>query len=237
MEVIAVHCEQCKGKYCTQKVSIFSGLTAEENAEVHQLIQRFSYKKGELLILDGQTFERLMIVHSGQLKAYRDTTEGKQQILHIFGPGDFLGERTLLTHTESAYTVEALSPVTVCTIHREAFQALLDEHPSISKKILEVLSDRLTHLEKSLESMGAKSIDKRISMVLVDFAEKFGQRENGHVELDLPLNREGIANFIGLTRETVTRKMKRLERDGIIRPVGNKKIEILDWEALQESSE
>jgi len=85
--------------------------------------------------------------------------------------------------------------------------------------------------------MGAKSIDKRISTVLVDFAEKFGQRENGHVELDLPLNREGIANFIGLTRETVTRKMKRLERDGIIRPVGNKKIEILDWEALQESSE
>lgn len=237
MEVIAVHCEQCKGKYCTQKVSIFSGLTAEENAEVHQLIQRFSYKKGELLILDGQTFERLMIVHSGQLKAYRDTTEGKQQILHIFGPGDFLGERTLFTHTESAYTVEALTSVTVCTIYREAFQSLLDEYPSISKKILEVLSDRLTNLEKTLESMGTKTIDKRISTVLVDFAKKFGRKKNDHIELDLPLNREGIANYIGLTRETVTRKMKRLERDGIILPVGNKKIVILDWDALQDSSE
>jgi len=85
--------------------------------------------------------------------------------------------------------------------------------------------------------MGAKTIDKRVSAVLVDFAEKFGRKQKNNIELDLPLNREGIANFIGLTRETVTRKMKRLEREGIIRPVGNKKIEILDYEALQESSE
>lgn len=237
MEVIAVHCDHCKERYCTQKVSIFSGLTSEENGQVHQLIRRFSYQKGEVLILDGQSLERLMIVHSGQLKAYRDTADGKQQILHVFGPGDFLGERTLFKHTESAYTVEALTKVSVCTIHRDEFQSLLDEYPSIAKKILEVLSDRLTHLEKTLESMGTKTIDKRVSAVLVDFGQKFGQRKNGHLELDLPLNREGIASFIGLTRETVTRKMKRLERDGIIRAVGNKKILIIDWEALQESSE
>ena len=237
MEVIAIHCDHCKEKYCTQKVSIFSGLTGEENAQVHHLIQRFSYQKGEHLIMDGQSFDRLMIVHSGQLKAYRDTVDGKQQILHIFGPGDFLGERTLFTHTEASYTVEALTSVTVCTIHRQAFQSLLGQYPSISKKILEVLSDRLSQLEKTVESMGAKTIDKRVSAVLVDFAEKFGRKQKNSIELDLPLNREGIANFIGLTRETVTRKMKRLEREGIIRPVGNKKIEILDYEALQESSE
>lgn len=237
MEVIAVHCDHCKEKYCTQKVSIFSGLTEIESAQVHHLIQRFTYEKGEMLILDGQKFDRLMIVHSGQLKAYRDTVDGKQQILHIFGPGDFLGERTLFTHTESSYSLEALTPVSVCTIHRNDFQSLLDAHPSISKKILEVLSDRLAHLEKTVEAMGAKTIDKRVSAVLLDFAEKFGRKKKDRIELELPLNREGIANLIGLTRETVTRKMKRLEREGVIRPVGNKKIDILNLQALRESSE
>lgn len=237
MEVIAVYCDHCKEQYCTQKVSIFAGLAADENAKVHGLIQRFSYKKGDLLVLDGQAYDRLMIVHGGRLKAYRDTVDGKQQILHLFGPGDFLGERSLFVETNSVYTVEALTDVAVCTIPREAFQALLDEHPSISKKILETLSDRLTHLERAIESMGAKTIDKRVSVALVDFAEKFGKRVEGRFEVALPLNREGIANYIGLTRETVTRKMKRLERDGVIRPIGNKKIEILDWEALQDSGE
>ena len=237
MEVIAIHCDQCKERYCTQQVSIFNGLTPEENAKIHGLIQRLSFKKGELLILDGQAYDRLMIVHGGRLKAYRDTADGKQQILHLFGPGDFLGERALFAETNSAYTLEALTNVAVCTIPREAFQALLDEHSSISKKILETLSDRLTHLERTLESMGAKTIEKRVSAVLVDFAEKFGKREQGRFEVELPLNREGIANYIGLTRETVTRKMKRLERDGVIRANGNKIIEILDWEALQDSGE
>lgn len=138
---------------------------------------------------------------------------------------------------ESAYTVEALTPVAVCTIPREDFQDLLEDFPTISKKILETLSDRLTHLERTLESMGAKTIDKRVSVILVDFAEKFGKKKGDHILLDLPLNREGIASYIGLTRETVTRKMKRMERDGIIRAIGNKKIEILDWDALLESGE
>jgi CRP/FNR family transcriptional regulator len=237
MEVIAIHCNQCRERYCTQKVSIFAGLSVEENAEIHGLIQRLSFKKGEFLVLDGQPYDRLMIVHGGRLKAYRDTADGKQQILHLFGPGDFLGERSLFTETNSAYTVEALTDVAVCTIPSLAFQELLDVYPSIAKKILETLSDRLTHMERTIESMGAKTIDKRVSAVLVDFTEKFGKRQGNQYELELPLNREGIANYIGLTRETVTRKMKRLERDGLIRAVGNKKIEILDWYALRDSGE
>lgn len=237
MEVIANYCDHCKERYCTQKISIFAGLSTEETVRIHGLIQRLFFKKGELLVLDGQTYDRLMIVHGGRLKAYRDTADGKQQILHLFGPGDFLGERSLFAETNSAYTVEALTDVAVCTIPSEAFQALLDEYPAISKRILETLSDRLIHLERTIESMGAKTIDKRVSAVLVDFAEKFGKRQGNRFELELPLNREGIANYIGLTRETVTRKMKRLERDGIICAIGNKKIEILDWEALRDSGE
>jgi CRP/FNR family transcriptional regulator len=85
--------------------------------------------------------------------------------------------------------------------------------------------------------MGTKSIETRISSALLEFSKKFGKNHPEGLLVELPLSREGIANYIGVARETVSRKLGTLQDEGIIKMLGNKKIIIVDRKALQESIE
>lgn len=102
---------------------------------------------------------------------------------------------------------------------------------------MEELSSRLDHLENVIESMGTKTVDSRISSVLLEFANKFGTSNSKGTLIELPLSREGIANYIGITRETVSRKMSILQDEGVLEIIGNKKLLILDRSALERAIE
>ena len=233
----ACSCERCQHQLCTRKVPIFSALNAEELSRVAGLIVRRQYAKGELIIFEDSSLESLIIINKGRVKAFRDTNEGKEQILYIFSEGDFFGEKNLLINQKAAYGVEALEETKICMIRKSNFQQLLREYPDISLKIMEELCNRLDRLENAVESMGAKKVEARVNAVLLEFARKYGKDHPEGLVIELPLSREGIANYIGLTRETVSRKMSLLQDEGIIEMVGNKRVVILDKKALEESIE
>ena len=228
-------CEHCEHKLCAKRVPIFSILDTSEISKVVELIIRKQYAKGELIILEGSTLDRLIIINSGQAKAFRDTMEGKEQILYIFSEGDFFGEKNLLSNQKATYHVEALETTNVCMIRKSDFRQLLTTYPEIGFKIMEELCRRLEHFENALESMGTKDVDTRVNAVLIEFAQKFGKKTKDGILVDLPLSREGIANYIGLTRETVSRKMNRLQEEGIIKNIGNKKVLLSDLSWLQHN--
>lgn len=230
-------CEHCQHQLCAQRVPIFSTLNTEELDRVVNLIIRRRYAKGELIIIDGAKIESLIIVNKGQVKAFRDTQEGKEQILYIFSEGDFFGEKNLMMNQEATYSVEALEETNICMIKKSDFQHLLREYPDISLKIIEDLCNRLNRFENAIESMGTKNVEARVNAVLLEFASKYGKDHNKGILIELPLSREGIANYIGLTRETVSRKMSLLQDEGIIEMVGNKRVIILDKMALEKSLE
>ncbi|NLM13382.1 MAG: Crp/Fnr family transcriptional regulator, partial [Epulopiscium sp.] len=123
----------------------------------------------------------------------------------------------------------------ICMISKGDFKQLLNEYPEISYKIMEELCKRLIRMEDAVESMSVKNVEARISSVLLEFANRYGKPHSKGILVELPLSREGIANYIGLTRETVSRKMSLLQEEGIIEMVGNKKIIIIDKEALEDS--
>lgn len=228
-------CQSCTHKLCARKVPIFSSLDEEELNQVVNLIIRRKYLKGELLVLEDAKMDGLVIINSGKVKAFRVTSEGKEQILYIFSQGDFFGEKNLMTNQKSPYHVEALEETNICMIKKEDFQNLLRSYPNIGFKIMEELSNRLERLENAIETMGVKNVETRINKVLLEFAERYGIRNAKGILVELPLSREGIANYVGLTRETVSRKMSRLQDEGIIEMEGNKKIIILDAEALRDA--
>lgn len=230
-------CEKCQHQVCARRVPIFATLNSDELNRVVNLIIRREYVKGELIIMEGESLDNLIIINQGQVKAFRDSQEGKEQILYIFSEGDFFGEKNLLREQESAYHVEALEKTKICMIRKQDFQTLLRELPDISFKIIEELSNRIDKLENTIKSMGTKNVETRINTVLLEFAKKYGKNHERGLEIDLPLSREGIANYIGLTRETVSRKLNMLQEDGFIEMVGNKKIIILDNKALEASIE
>ncbi len=225
-------CESCQNKMCSKRVPIFSAFSPDEIARVSSLIVRRQYKKGELIVMEGSRPESLIIINTGRVKAYRNSSEGKEHILYIFSEGDFFGEKNLILNREASYNAEALEDTGICSINKGAFQQLMREYPELSFKVMEELCSRLVRLENTIESLGTKNVELRVNSVLMEFSEKYGKPHERGMLVELPMSREGIANYIGLTRETVSRKMSVLQDEGIIEMVGNKKVIILDMERL-----
>lgn len=230
---VSHNCEKCHHKLCVEKVPIFSGLNSEELSKVANLIVKRKYEKGELIIMEENPLENLIIIDNGKVKVFCYTIEGKEQILYILDQGDFFGEKNLLNNQNSTYNVEALETTHICMINKNDFQKLLITYPTISIKIIEELCTRMDKIENSIQNIGAKNIEWRINSLLIEFAERYGKATPKGIIVELPLSREGMANYIGTARETVSRKLSLLQDKGIINMIGNKQILILDINALK----
>ena len=236
MEKCDVCAPQCLHKLCMHKVPIFSSLNQNDLIHIASVIHHKKYLKGETLFFEGDRPDALVIVNEGSVKAFKITQDGREQILYVFSEGDFFGERNLFSRQASAYSVEALEPVKTCFFTRESFYGLLRAYPDIAVKIIEELGERMNRMENALQSMGVRSVDERVSALLLDFAEKYGTSVPGGTLIRLPLSREGMANYLGIARETVSRKLGLLENEGIIRSNGNKSILLLDRNMLESSA-
>lgn len=229
-----IKCQHCQDEPCIHRVPIFSSLNHDELMIIAELIKHKIYKKGEVIIHEGEKNNSITIISDGSAKACRYSLDGKEQILYIFSVGDFFGEQNLLSERTSVYSVIALTQVRVCTLSKNEFQALLYDYPDISIKILAELSDRMYRLENAMQGMGIRNVDYRISSLLLEFCEKYGNKVKDGILIQIPLSREGIANYLGVARETVSRKLGQLEKDGIIRSISNKTILILQPDSLKE---
>lgn len=228
------HCTHCLNKLCIHKVPIFTTLNHEDLIKISKVIEHREYKKGEILFHIGDVVNSIIIMNEGSVKAYKYTPDGREQILYIFSDGDFLGEQYLLSNQKAGYTVEALEKVKICMLSKSQFYQLLTLHPDIGVKIIEELGIRMGKLENTLQSMGVRSVDARISSLLLDFSSKYGKETKEGILIRLPLSREGMANYLGIARETVSRKLMQLEGEGYIRTISNKTLLILKEEALRE---
>src|SRR5690606_16889559 len=111
---------------------------------------------------------------------------------------------------------------------------LLHQYPEIAIKIIDELGQRMMRLENALQSMGVRNVDARLGSLLIEFESKYGSTVPEGILIQLPLSREGIANYLGIARETVSRKLSQLEQEGIIRSLNNKTILITDQSSLKE---
>lgn len=237
MPVEQKQCIHCSNHLCIHKVPIFSVLDHEELVNISEWIEHVEYKKGQAVFSIGDKLDSIIIINEGSVKAYKYTADGREQILYVFSEGDFFGEQYLLNNQTAAYTAEALSPVKVCMLTKERFTQLLLHYPGIAIKIIEELGSRMTRLENTMQSMGVRSVDARISSLLLDFSSKYGRTVPEGILVRLPLSREGMANYLGVARETVSRKLGQLENEGIIRSVSNKSLLILEEGILKETAD
>ena len=173
-----------------------------------------------------------LIINEGKLKIFNYTKDGKEQILHILKEGDFWGELQLLQETNFKCYAKAIEDCNVCTITKEQFQKLILEKPEMSLKVLEVVSQRLVHLESLALVLSDNDTDAKLAYLLVDLANHYGIKMGSKIVVNLPFTREDMANYTGLTRETISRKLNMFSEKGIIKIIGHKKIEILDLKYL-----
>ena len=214
-------CGNCLDRLCVQRVPFLSALDRKELQKVTGLITHKHYLKGELLIISGQCNENLIIINQGMVKAFRYSRDGREQILYIFSVGDFFGESNLLRDQKTNYNVEALEETGICLIGKQDFQQLIRNYPEIGLKIMAELCNRLEGLENIIQNMGTNNVELRVNAVLMEFASKFGKDHPRGIMVELPLSR----------------KLNLLQEEGIIETDGNKRIIVLDKEALEQSIE
>jgi CRP-like cAMP-binding protein len=218
------NCEQCKHSLCAKKVPIFSFLSDDELEQIMNLRRHKAYKKGELLCHEGDVAETLYIINEGQVKASKLTRDGKEQIVHIYTGGDFFGELSIIGG-QGRYNFDAyaISDVKLCTLTKGDMDKILLINPEISMKLLQVVTARLTETENLAQNLATNDAEIRIAYILLEFAEKYGIiDESGNIKIKLPLSREAMANYAGVTRETISRKLKAFEEAGLISFKGTK---------------
>lgn len=225
-------CDNCRKDICTKKIPIFSVLNSCELIDVLEKIVHKEFKKNEIIFSEGGNAKTLYFVNQGKIKLYKYTRDGKEQILHILSEGDFFGELNLLKESKYGFNAQAIENCKICTLSKDELKDILLSKPEIAIKILEVMAERLSRIENLAQNLATNDIDVRISYLLLDLAKKYGQIELDNINIDLPINREEMANYIGVTRETISRKLKKFEEEGLIKVVGTKRILILNKEGL-----
>lgn len=234
MNIISKNCAHCHNRLCIHKVPIFSSLAHEDIMKVKTLIHHREYRKGESIYKEGDKLDSIVIINEGSAKALKYTADGREQILYVFSEGDFFGEQYLLSDQIATFTVETLEKVKVCMFSKENFTQLILNYPNIAMQIIEELGERVTQLLNTIQNIGAKSVDARVSSLLLDFSKKYGKKVPEGTLIRLPLSREGMANYLGLARETVSRKLGQFESEGYIQSVSNKSILLKEEEAIRD---
>lgn len=211
---------------CIEIVPIFSTLTYDEMIEVAGITNSRQYEKGEMIYMAGDKGESLFVIHKGKVKITRFSDSGKEQVIRVLGPGEFMGELSLFVHEPLTDNAEALEYTTVCIIDGEKLKGLMVKYPTIALKVLEELSKRLGKAENLIEHLGVHDVETRIAETLLDLADDRG-------EVLLKMSKGDLASHIGMSQETLSRKLSYFQEMGWIKLIGHRKIIILDEESLR----
>ncbi len=220
-------CATCGHKLCARKVQLFSAMNDTQLNTILTLIERKHYKKGDIILRQGEDFNRLFIINSGGIKASIFGEDGREQILYILNEGDSIGELSLLKQETTHYDLIATKPSHLCTIPKESFDEFLRTNPEMMFAILESAHERISSLERLVSAISSPDADIRLKFLIRQLSEQIGKVTSRGIELTLTLTREDMANFVGVTRETVSRKLSALSADGLIELKDQKTLLIL----------
>jgi len=219
------HCEShvC----CIEKVPIFAGLSREEKMEIAEIASTRSFERGEMIYRAGDKGGILFVLHTGRAKLFRLNLSGKEQVLRLVGPGEFIGELSLFSSLPLTDNAQALEATTMCILQGERLKELMAKYPSIAFKVLDELSRRLEKAENRIEEINLSPVTKRVAGALLELSE-------GKQEVFLPMTKGDLASQLGMTQETLSRKLTALEKDGLIKLKGQRRIIIKDRAKLEE---
>jgi len=194
--------------------------------EIMEIASFRSYKKGEIIYRAGDEGGILYVLHAGRIKLFRLNAGGKEQVLRLVEPGEFMGELSLFSSLPLTDNAQALEATTMCVLQGDRLKALMAKYPSIAFKVMDELSRRLEKAEKRIEDISLRSVTHRVSRALLELA-------NGKKEILLPMTKGDLASQLGMTQETLGRKLAALQEEGLIRLKGHRSIIINDQAALE----
>lgn len=222
-------CETCP----SQGKGIFCELEHMELQDVTDHKVNNSYKKGQVLFVEGNPTFGIYCVSSGNIKITQISPDGKESIIRIASAGDVIGHRSLFTKKHYQATATALEEAHVCFIDKDYILKLITDKPSVSFNLISRLSRDLGAAEHRLSSFYQKNVRERLAELLLLLKESHGEETEQGTFINIKLTRDEMASIIGTAPETLIRFMSEIKSLGYIHQEG-KKIFITDEKALLE---
>ncbi len=190
-----------------------------------------SYDPGQTMVWAGDQMDFVASLVSGVATLTQTMEDGRTQMVGLLLPSDFIGRPGRAT---APFTVTAVSEVTVCCFRKRPFERMMVTTPHIAQRLLEMALDELDAAREWMLLLGRKTAREKIASLIAIIARRShdGTSLPSRHQVDLPLTREAMADYLGLTLETVSRQVSALKRDGLIELEGKRRIVIPDFERL-----
>jgi CRP/FNR family cyclic AMP-dependent transcriptional regulator len=195
-----------------ENITLFAFLSPEARADLEKGAHAFSFKRGNILVSQGETSDSLYIVLSGKLKVFIGSEDGREIFLNYLEEGDAFGELALLDGEPRLASVMALVDTRVAIISRSYFLDCLQAHPNIAIELLQILSKRMRHLTDRTSSLALMDVYSRLVSTLTKLAVL---QDDGRLMTN-SLTHQELSSMIGASREMVTRILNDLKKGDYI---------------------
>jgi CRP-like cAMP-binding protein len=207
-----------------KSIPFFSELSTDELEDIERLIVKKKFSKDQIVLYEEDTANYMYIVYSGKTRVVKLHDDGREQIITIHKKCDFFGEMALLDGMTSPATVIAHEDAVIGLFSKEDFQRLILTHQDISKKIINLLAERLRDAWAMIKVLSFEDAEHRVMAVLDRLQELYGVTDDRGVIINVKLTHQQLASYASIARETLTRILNRLEKESVICVLENKSI-------------
>jgi len=210
------------------EVPLFSGLPEDQLKRLGAIMEVREVERDTTIFSDGDEANGFYVVAGGSVKIYKMSLEGKEKILHIFGPPEPFGEVPVFAGTRFPANARTTARSRLFFFPREAFVKLVTENPSLCLNMLAVLSMRLRQFTDQIENLSLKEVPARLADYLLSLYREQADRE----EVNLPISKGQLAGLLGTISETLSRIFSRMAQQELI-SVDGRRIRLLDFEGIE----
>jgi CRP/FNR family transcriptional regulator len=210
----SAQCHDCDARH----LGMCDALSDGDMGSLARVAQRMNVPAGKAFIEEGADARYFYDVSHGDVRVFKSLADGRRQVTGFMGAGHFLG---LALHGKYAFSAEAMNDVQLCRFDRAALQKVFQEFPALERKLLDVATHELVVAQEQMLLLGRKTALERVASFLMAWAERLdlhvsGARLAAAFTMALPMNRTDLADYLGLTIESVSRAFSRLKQDGLI---------------------
>ena len=213
-------------------ITLFNGLPQDQLEALAMITIENSYTKGENIFSEDEQATGFYAVISGRVKVFKISAEGREQILHIFGPGEVFGEVPVFAGKKYPASADTMEKSRIIFFPRDSLIRLIEKNPSIALNMLAVLSMRLRRFTSMIDDLSLKEVPGRLAKHLLYLSE---EKQNSH-DLELNITKGQLASLLGTIPETLSRILTKMTEQGIIESDG-RKIRILERDVVEELAE
>jgi len=213
-------------------IPLFNGLPDDQLEAIKKIVIEKQINKGEIVVSEGDEGKGFFVIVEGRVKVFKVSAEGKEQILHIFGPGQPFGEVPVFAGQRFPANAQAIDSARVLFFPRVAIVDLITANPSLALNMLAEMSKKLRLFAVQIENLSLKEMPARLASYLIHLADEQGEEES----VTLKISKGQLASILGTIPETLSRIFAKLSGNNLIRVEG-KEITLLNRGGLADLAE